>query len=147
MDASWRFSTLLKASRRIRDCSSMYCRLRVLLLSSCCRRLWTDLKNDSCVEGCAGGAFVPLVGGRVELVIGETLFGCGVVDVSSCCDVEVVFVVLEDADLLPGVAGTATLSFSLAVEFGLFVSCCMSEEDFEAPSFSELCDPFTESDA
>ena len=36
----------------MRDCSSMYCRLSVLLLSSCCRRFEMDLKKDSWVDGC-----------------------------------------------------------------------------------------------
>ena len=44
----------------------MYCRLRVLLLSSCCRRLCTDLKKDSWVDGWAGWAFVLLGAARVE---------------------------------------------------------------------------------
>jgi hypothetical protein len=61
----------------------MYCRLRVLLLSSCWRRLWTDLKKDSWVEGCAGWAVVPLGAGRVELVVGVLLFEGDMVAVSS----------------------------------------------------------------
>jgi hypothetical protein len=85
---------------------------------------------------------VPLVGGRVELVTGATLFG-DVVDVSFCCEVAVVFIVLDDAGwLLVGVE-SATLFFSLAAEIGLFVSCCMEEDEFKASGFSELCEPFT----
>ena len=49
--ASWRFSTLLNASLRIRDCSSMYSRERVEFDSRLCSRLLTDLKKDSCVVG------------------------------------------------------------------------------------------------
>src|SRR5436190_13532237 len=59
--ASWRFSTLLKASRRILDCSSMYSSDRVELASSICRRLLTDLKNDSCVVGLGGGCCTTVV--------------------------------------------------------------------------------------
>src|SRR5690242_18956984 len=51
--ASCFFSTLMKASLKMRDCSSMYCSERVLLASRYCRRLWIDLKNDSWVEGAA----------------------------------------------------------------------------------------------
>src|SRR3954451_21988927 len=61
--ASCRFSTLLNASRRMRDCSSMYRRERVEFDSSICSRLWTDLKKDSWVVGFAEGGcvFVGLV--------------------------------------------------------------------------------------
>jgi hypothetical protein len=44
----------MNASRKMRDCSSMYCSERVLFASRYVRRLWIDLKNDSCVEGTAG---------------------------------------------------------------------------------------------
>lgn len=36
----------------------MYCRLRVLLASRFWRRLWMDLKKDSCVEGWGCGVLV-----------------------------------------------------------------------------------------
>ena len=67
----------------MRDCSSMYCRLRVLLLSSCCRRLCTDLKKDSWVEGWAGWAVVLLGAERVELLVRVLLLGGAVLAVSS----------------------------------------------------------------
>lgn len=67
----------------MRDCSSMYCRLRVLLLSSCCRRLCTDLKKDSWVEGWAGCAVVLLGAARVELLGGLPCLGSEVFAVSS----------------------------------------------------------------
>jgi hypothetical protein len=35
----------------MRDCSSMYCKERVLLASRYSNRLCIDLKNDSCVVG------------------------------------------------------------------------------------------------
>ena len=71
------------------------------------------------------------------------LFGCDVVDVSLCCEVAVFFAVLEDADwLLVGVE-SATLSFSLAAETGLFVSRGMEEDEFKASDFLGLCEPFT----
>lgn len=79
------------------------------------------------------------------MVTEATLLGCDVVDVSSCCEVAVFFAVLEDADwLLVGVE-PASLSFSLAAEIGLFVSCCMGEDEFKASDFSELGEPFTDS--
>jgi hypothetical protein len=61
----------------------MYCKLRVLLLSSCCRRLWTDLKNDSWVDGWAGWAVVLLGAARVELLVVVLLLGTDEVVASS----------------------------------------------------------------
>ena len=67
----------------MRDCSSMYCKLRVLLLSSCCSRLCTDLKKDSWVDGCAGWADVLLGAARVESLGGVLFLGCEVLAASS----------------------------------------------------------------
>ena len=102
VDVSWRFSTLLKASRRMRDCSSMYCKLRVLLLSSCCRRLCTDLKKDSWVEGCAGWADVLLGAARMESLGGVLILGRVVLAASSrgrlMGGATIVLLVLEELD-------------------------------------------------
>lgn len=91
----------------MRDCSSMYCRLRVLLLSSCCRRLCTDLKKDSWVEGWAGWAVVLLGGARVELLGGVLFLGSEVFTVSSrgrlTGGATIVLLVLEELDRLPTV--------------------------------------------
>src|SRR5689334_1733229 len=64
-----RFSTLLKASLSIRDCSSIYSNDNVELDSSICSRLLTDLKNDSCVVGLGDGGVdcVTFVGSTVEV--------------------------------------------------------------------------------
>ena len=53
------------------------------MLSSCCRRLCTDLKKDSCVDGCAGWAVVLLGAARVEPLVGVLPFGSAVVAASS----------------------------------------------------------------
>ncbi len=67
---SCRFSTLEKASRRIRDCSSIYCKESVELASNCCSRLWTDLKKDSWVLGLAAGGCMEEDGTLTD-VVGE----------------------------------------------------------------------------
>jgi hypothetical protein len=68
----------------MRDCSSMYCNESVLLDSSCCSRLWIDLKKDSWVVGLAGCGCVCEGKGRVWAwsVEGEGGFVGGVPDVS-----------------------------------------------------------------
>ena len=75
------------------------------MLSSCCKRLCTDLKKDSWVEGCAGCAVVLLGAARVELLGGVLLFlGSEVLAASSrgrlTGGATIMLLVLEELDRL-----------------------------------------------